>query len=370
MARRRGQDREPEGDFTVGGAAAALEARFDLGDDEEDEDYDPRSQASRTLDEEDDPRNRRQRRQDQSREREDDEEDDPRARREDDEEDAEDREDDDPVLSNLEQLADVFDVDVEDLLDNLSHKVGDADVTLKDLVAGYAGADATNRYAQAHTQLAQESQQRLDNLDQAASVLASQFDGMEQMLTAQLQDPALAALRAEDPAAWTTRTQAIQNQVTTLRQARQAAADEYSQARAQELQARYQAEGRKLSMEIPGWNQEKLNEALETIRGFGFADNELGNIMDARLFKAALSYRALQAENKALKDAAKQGRQAARTVKKDKPRGLRPGRRRSQPRDNRGRYQRNSKQARQARQKLRETGNVRDAANVIEMMLD
>ena len=274
-------------------------------------------------------------------------------------------------FDSLEELAQALEVSVDDLSAlSISFKAAGEDqtVTLEELTKGYA---RQTDYDRGKTALATE--QRAFETEKAnavqevqkQAVIANQLLGhFEQHFQQAKADPTLAELRTTNPAEWTARNQELDQQLAGVQQVRQAAASQYDQFM-QENRTRFlQSEAEKLAQEIPDWGEDKLRVAVDTIKSIGYSDEEIVGMADSRLFKAALRFSTLQAENAALKARIEKGVKTAKTVKKAVPKALKPGKKvlSSQKKVARTNLAK-------AKSRLQKTGDVKDAADVI-MALD
>ena len=124
----------------------------------------------------------------------------------------------------------------------------------------------------------------------------------------------------------------------------------------------------RFGLEVPDWGADKLQTALGVVREMGFSDDEVANIADSRLIKAALRFHDLQAENKALKEAASKAQAAARKVKKTVPKKtLKPNASKDgAPSKGKGIDRKN---VISLKRRLAKSNKVEDAAKVIEALM-
>lgn len=289
---------------------------------------------------------------------------------EDDQADTEDEEGD--AITTLVALAEALESPLEEVLGALSHTFqaagGEVTATLQDLVAGYQLKADYDRdkgeLADRRRTFENEQQRRVDAYEQGANILAQQMQLTEQFLLGQLQTPEMQQLRINDQSEFILRRDAVMNQVGALRQQRDAAANAYEQFMSGTRAEFMAAEGQKLREIDPDWNEEKLGHAVNTIRSLGFDDAEVLDVVDSRLIRGATELHNLRAENAELKAQLEKGAKAASKIKSTVPKGLKPGK--SNQRRGRG-------PDRQAISKLRrrlgQTGDVKDAAKLIEELI-
>ena len=272
-------------------------------------------------------------------------------------------------FDSLEGLAEALEVSVDDLSAlNISFKAAGEDqtVTLEELTKGYARqADydrGKNAIAEQQRAFETEKANAIQEVQRQAAVAGQLLSHFEQHFQAARQDPKLAELRTNDPAEWSARVQEIDQQLAAVNNVRQAAALQYEQFQ-QDSHAQFLAqEAQRLQQEVPEWGEDKLRLAVDTVKSLGFSDDEVVSIAESRLIKGVLELADLRAENAALKARVSKGEQAAKTVKRTVPKTLKAGKtsKTSVRRDGLDK----------ARSALKKSGNIADAAKVIEALGD
>ncbi len=277
-------------------------------------------------------------------------------------------------IETLTELAEALEMEPEALLAAFSHTFNAAGeertATLADLVAGYqlqADYDR-DKTAVAEQRRVFEAEQtaRVEQYQTNAHVLSNQFQLVENTIAAQLHDPRLMQMQADDPAQFVMRQREIDTQLNNLRAARQQAAQQYDQFMQQERTDFMKAEGEKLSNDIEDWGEDKLRASVDTIKTLGFSDAEVPSIVDSRLIKGALELASLRTENAALKSRISKGEKAAGTVKKTVPKGIKPGKAAAR-KTGRGP---DKSAVSKLRRRAAQTNSVQDAANVIESLMN
>lgn len=266
-------------------------------------------------------------------------------------------------LSTVKALAEQLEVDPADLLSNLSHEINGSEVALSDIVGSFQDRETLQAQTEAYKNLYAQQQQQVEQWTQDATVMNEQLLSFEKTLSEGLNAPDMIALRTTDPAEWAARTQEIQNRITGIQQQRGQLGEQYRQVMEQQKADYFTAQGKILQAEVEGWGQDKLNTAVEVIKGFGFSDAEVGEVGDARLIKAALKMAALEAENKALKENQKTVKKAVKKIKAKVPakKTLTPGQQaeKEQP----GKVSKGKILSLQ--KKLKQSGRVDDAAALL-----
>lgn len=285
---------------------------------------------------------------------------------------AESDEQDGEAITTLQELAQALDMSIDDLKSSITHTFkaagNEQSLTLAELETGYQlradyDRDKT-QLAESRREFEQQQQQRVAEYTQNANAMAQMFTNMEQQLLAQYQAPELQQLRTSDPAEWSARMYEGQQKLDQLRQQRDNAAVQYDQFINNERQHFLAAEGQKLAQNVDGWGDDKLKGAVDTIKTLGFSDEEVINVVDSRLITGALELQTLRAENEALKAKIESADKAVNKVKKTVPKTVKAGKPISTAK---GAVQRN--QVNKLRKRLKTSGNVADAAALIENMI-
>lgn len=293
--------------------------------------------------------------------------------------DADDDDEDAVAINSIEDIARELGQDVEELLGNLSHsfkasgKVETA--TLADIVKGYQrNADYTREkqsLADARRAFEVEQRQRTEAYQRDATLHAQQLAMVRQILEQDLQSPELVAMQQTDPATYLIRTREIEGRIANLEQQRQQAAYEYQTRMQQVAATRMDQERSSLMEKVPEWGEDKLGQAVEVIRGFGYQDDEFAQNPDHRWIMAALELKELREKVAAYETERKTAKKTVKRIKEDVPNAPRPGKQR---RNGRLRVERDKlSQAKKRLAKSARTGgrhNLRDAASVIESLID
>lgn len=274
------------------------------------------------------------------------------------------------AIETLSQLAEALELDVDELSATLKHKFKAAgeevEVTFAELVKGYQkDADyrrSTARLAEERRALEQQTRQRNEDYVRSQHVAAQQIGLAEQLFTNMLNSPQLAALRESDPAEWAARRDELGQTVQWIQQQRQQAAAAYNDWHAKNLAELRDREMKALREAVPDWGENQRLEVRKTLGDLGYSDDEVAGLFDSRLIRGALELSTLRAENQKLKDRIAKAEASAKRVKKELPKFQKPGKQRSQSPVKRTNLQK-------LRGRLRQSGDVRDAAAIIEQMM-
>ena len=277
-------------------------------------------------------------------------------------------------LETLAEWAEALEMEPDELLASISHTFKaageDRTATLADIIAGYRLQADYDRdktaMAEQRRNFETEQQARVEQYQQNANVLANQFMLVENTIAAQLQDPKLIQLQTDDPAQFVMRQREIETQLNNLRAARQQAAEQYNQFMEHERNEFMKAEGTKLAERVEDWGDDKLRAAVDTIKTLGYSDDEVPGVVDSRLIIGALELAQLRTENAALKARIEKGEKAAGTVKKQVPKGIKPGRTVTK-KSGRGP---DKSAVSKLRRRAAQTNTVQDAASVIEALME
>lgn len=275
-------------------------------------------------------------------------------------------------IESLAQFADALEITVDELKESITHTFNAAGeevtVTLAELEAGYQ-KDAD--YRRSTAKLAQDRQTaeadfnvRHQGYEQQNHFLAAQLQVAENIVAAELQDPRLVELRESDPAEWTARRDEIGQRLQAMRNTRIQAAqayDTYSQNLKQQLRAREEAA---LLQALPDFGRSQRELARGVMGEMGFSPQEISEVFDHRLILGVLELAAARSELTELRKLKSDAANTVKRVKKDIPKLQKPGKQR-----------RVSKQAvkrdnlTKLRNRAKKSGNVRDAAQVIEQLI-
>lgn len=278
------------------------------------------------------------------------------------------------TLESLTQLAETLEIPLDELKEQISHTFNAADgevtVTLSELEKGYQ-KDAD--YRRSTAALADERRtfevaqtQRVQGISLANQDAAHVIGVAENIVGAELQSPAMEALRDSDPAEWNARRTEIGERLGYLRGMRQQAAAKYQEYMTGEMAGLKQRETEALMTAVPDFGNEHRDIARKAIGSLGFTETEVKQVLDHRLIVAALELNALRTEVAELREAKEKGTAAAKDVRKQVPKVTKPGK--SKTGGKRGvRAKRNN--ISRLRTRAQKSGSVGDAALVIENLI-
>ena len=282
------------------------------------------------------------------------------------------------AINSISDMAHELGMDPEDLIENLSHSFkasGKVEtVTLSELVKGYqrqADYDRKNQtLAEARRAFEAEQQNRFTEYQRNAAEHAQRMQAVGAMLQQELQSPEMIQLQQTDPASYLIKAREIEGRQAQLEQQRQVAAQQFEQQRYAYLNQRTAQEAQALREKVPDWGEEKLGDAVEVIRSFGYRDEEFAQNPDHRTIMAALEIKALREKVAAFEAEQGAAKKTAKRVKEQVPNAPRPGKRAA---NGRVRVQRDRlSQAKKRLAKSAKTGgrsNLGDAASVIEQLI-
>jgi hypothetical protein len=198
-------------------------------------------------------------------------------------------------------------------------------------------------------------------MQQVAHEAAAAVSVAEQLLMAEVNSPAMNALRQSNPAEWVARQTEAQAKAAQLAQARNQAQQQFAHAQqqqaqqqAQHLQTYLAEQQQQLVSKVPDWGDGKKTEVASFLQEFGFTPDEIGKVFDHRLILLAMkAQRGASAEKETSKVIAK-----VKTL----PKLQAPGKATSG-------LTVKAKQLAGLKGQLKKTGHVRDAAKVIESLL-
>jgi len=243
------------------------------------------------------------------------------------------------------------------------------EVTLEELLQGYS---RTSDYTRKTTALAQERAAELEPLRNARQQYSTLLEKLEKIVVDDLpQEQNWEKLRAEDPQRYAVEYADYQRQVEkvhAVREERERVAQEEARDRAVQWNAQLAEEKKKLHAAIPEWGKDPAVAAKDLgalakyiTSTYGYTENDLSNTGDHRIimaFRKAMLWDEQQAKGgKALSEKVK----GAKPVMKP---GVKPVTTTSRDQPSR------KKKARRAMNALAQTGNVRDAARVMENLFD
>jgi hypothetical protein len=289
----------------------------------------------------------------------------------DDEDDSQGTDDDENVapIKTLADLAEALDVDIDELnnlQDTFNASGEEVTVTLADLRRGHQkDADyrrKTQEIAERKRQFeaveAQRAQHYEANLVQIGQVLTQG----QNLLLGELDSAEMQELRHTNPAEWTARRQELQARIDAVKQLSAQASQQYDafQAQQQQLMAQQFAEMRETGLaqlreSIPEWGSE-LRDKLVSYLGdsYGYTAEDLSQVYDHRLLTIAHKAR-LYDEMQAV--SAKTKKTLSTIPKSQKPNAAK-GKTVTKKQTNITR----------AKKRLKSTGSLKDAANVISQL--
>ena len=239
------------------------------------------------------------------------------------------------------------------------------EVTLEELQQGYSRTkDYTKKtQALAETRKTVEAERaRIEEAKQLRDTYAQRLQVIEQMLNQPADNENLAELKESDPIGYAIKVaerSEREKQLQAVQAEKQRIAQQQSQEQQEQLKAHLAQEAQKLKEWIPEFKDEvKADMARKEIKAYaksiGFSDQELANVYDARAVQTL--YKAMQYE-KLMK-----GKSVATKKVSEAPKTLRSGA--SQPQGT-SEQEATKKQF----QKLKQSGNKRDAAKLFEKFI-
>lgn len=292
----------------------------------------------------------------------------------DDKEAGSDQSDADEPINSLSELAEALEMPIDELKGALKHTFKAAGkehtVTLAELEKGYqlqADYDRSKgKLAEQQRAFETERQKNLEHYQQQSVDLANTLNLAEQAIMTEYNSQAMQQLRISDPAEWAARMREGEFRLNEIQRARQDAAAKYTQTMHDEQQRYLAEEGKKLADSVEGWGDDMLNSAVDTIKTLGFDDSEILNIADSRLMKAALELRDLRERVKTYEEKMSKANKTVTKIKKKVPKTITAGKARSG--NNAAGLQRAN--IGKLKKQLRSSNSVRDAANVIEALME
>ncbi len=295
-----------------------------------------------------------------------------------DEVEAEDTEPGEVTLETIDDVAQALGVDPKDLLANLKMRVKvNGEELLVSLADAQKGHQLEADYRRKTTELAEQRKaietefaQRQALYQQQAVETAQMMQLAEQAIVADLNTPEMAQLKAQDPAKWLMREREAQAKLANIQQARQYAAHQWQQQQqtasseqqrqfAAYLQAEQEALGNKVVERGVDWTPTKRQELSNfLIERYGFSPSDVSQVYNHRLVLLALD--AMQATSKVAEVEKKAS--AVKEKLKVIPPMQKPGKQK-------GPLQVKQNRIAQLKGQLRKSGNLRDAAAVIESLM-
>lgn len=293
-------------------------------------------------------------------------------------EEAEEAEPEEVSLETIDDVAKALGVDPKDLLDNLKMRVKvNGEELLVSLADAQKGHQLEADYRRKTTELAEQRKaietefaQRQALYQQQAVETAQMMQLAEQAIIADLNTPEMVQLRSQDPAKWLMREREAQAKLANIQQARQYAAAQWQQQQqtasseqqrqfAAYLHAEQEALGSKVTERGIDWTPTKRQELSNfLIERYGFSPSDVSQVYNHRLVLLALD--AMQATSKVAEVEKKA------TAVKEKLKTIPPM---QKPGKQKGPLQVKQNRIAQLKGQLRKSGNLRDAAAVIEHLM-
>lgn len=276
-----------------------------------------------------------------------------------------------PDFNSLEELAEALELPLDDFLGKIKGRVKvngeEKEVTLAELRNGYQMESDYRRktHELAETRKAFESER-----EQVATELNRQYQEaqhltgvLEQQLIGEFNSIDWNQLRAENPAEFAAKRQEFNERMANIQGIKQNVgfqlqrqAEEAAQKQAFELQNILQREAQKLTEVIPEFRDEakakEVKGKIKTfLRDFGFSDEEIGGIYDHRYVKIlhdAMAYRELKSKGVETKNKVATAPKLAKPGTTDKSNS-------------------NNRKLADLRSRLRKSGRVEDAAELIKL---
>lgn len=228
--------------------------------------------------------------------------------------------------STLNQLAADLGEEPAALLDTLTHEINGKPVKLSEIVENFDAGRSLDMAKHAPQAVAAFHEGGREFSRQSAKA-GQLINTLLEVTQAEANDPALVALRENNPGEWAARSAVIQNKVAAIQGVAQEYGAEYDAMLATQQRNALAATEKVLSATVPGWGDAKMNDALGVLSSLGISKSEVPALADPRLFAGALELAELRAfkaaaEGKAAKPKATV-KAKARTAPKAKPK-LRP----------------------------------------------
>ena len=283
------------------------------------------------------------------------------------------------ALETLDDVAQALGIDTKDLMDNLKMRIKvNGEERLVSLAEAQKGQQLEADYRRKTTEIAEQRKhieaeyaQRQALYQQQAVELAAQMQLAEQAVVADLNTPAMQELRRTNPAEWNARQFEAQQKLGSIQQARQYAAHQW-----QQQQQNAQAEQQRQFSAYLASEQNALQDAFES-RGipwthdqkaklsefmqsrYGFAPQDVSQVYNHRWVLMALD--AMQSTSKA-KEMETKASAVKEKLKTVPPVMAKPGKQQ-------GKVEVQRQKLAALKGRLRSSGNLRDAAAVIESLM-
>ena len=276
------------------------------------------------------------------------------------------------AIENVAQLAEALDVSVEELSESLTDTFTangeEVTVTLAELRAGYQ-KDADYRQekaklADAKKAFETQNAENLQTFEKTAHEQAAQLAAFEQILIEQLDNEQMRQLRNADQAEWLARREEIGQRIMFIRQARDAARQQFDATQVSFLQGLKERSLAMLKEIMPDYSTKHADIAKSVMQSIGYTEDEISKVFDHRLIFAALEMNTLREKVAALEAEQAKAADAVKRVKKTVPRLVKSGKGKA---TSQAAIQRNTVQKLKGR--LKKSGKLDDAAQVIEQLM-
>jgi len=272
----------------------------------------------------------------------------------------------------LEDFAEALDTPIEELLTTVKAKVKvdgqSSEVTLDSLIRDHQKSrhflNKANQLAEDRRVFDAQVQERMQQFESSNAQNAYILNTLTSGIQKQMQSPAMKQLRTSNVAEWNAKRIGFEDQIKALEKLRSTASAQYDATKQKLAQDRHSRVAEQLVQEqerlnevIPNWNAELQNEVTKFLMeepDYQFDAQVVNNIHDHRYVRMA--WEAMQYR--------KQLANADKTVKavKKAPKALTPGKRITPK-------QTDQKQVKALRGQLRKSGNLKDAAALLEKIL-
>ena len=273
-------------------------------------------------------------------------------------------------IETLSELAEALETPLEEMMANLKTVVKvngeEITVTLKDAFDGYQ-KDAD--YRQKTTELSQqrkvlEEQQAgaRQELERELIQIGQLMEALQQAVAPQLDQAELNYLKQTDPQAYLIKTQEHNERVEQFKQLQQQAANQFQhnrqqlaqqqQVQQQEILARAAAD---LQTRLPDWSEDVKKSLDDYLMGeaYGYTDEELSQVIDPRLVEIARKAQLYDQQSQKANIASKKVKNLPKVQPKGAQKAVKP----------------NASKLKEAKAKLRKSGNIDDAASAVEQLL-
>lgn len=220
----------------------------------------------------------------------------------------------------IEEIAESMEITPDELLGRLKYKKGDHEIALKEFVDQYSeNIDIKEQRASIQAEREEHAAHRKQGeelFQTSLNVHLGQLEALNKYFEDQKNSDAMRNLRLEDPGEHAAQQQEIDSFLRILGAEKEKAITNFQEYKTQSQQQFLQEQGQILKRDVPDWGQEKMSEAVEALKGFGFHDEEIPGIADARAIKAVLELNSLRAEVKSLRESEAARKAAVKKVQR------------------------------------------------------